>query len=147
MASSLGQLYLDLPPTVPTTAEVQALRLWIRREYIKLPTRVYIVDRDISPQDMLDHMEIYGELMVSSANSDHPYLSTNENVMLRAVHDWHHLMLDAGFDLHGEQQTYVEACKTAPPSIHWLLFSEIVLQAAACILTGTFQQQKLVKLF
>jgi hypothetical protein len=47
--------------------------------------------------------------------------------------------------MHGEILTYFIAQKSAPVAIHWLLFSEIILQAATAIHTGKFAPQKLVK--
>ena len=46
---------------------------------------------------------------------------------------------------HGGR-AFTAASESAPESIRWILFSEIVLQAAAMIHTGQFQRQKLIRI-
>lgn len=96
---------------------------------------------------MVNYYQQFRELRISTANnSSHPVWTPNQNLMFRAIHDWHHIKTGDGFDMLGEIQAYCEAVKTAPQSIHWILFSEIVLQAAVAIHTGAFPSQKLVRL-
>ena len=95
-------------------------------------------------------MEIYwehtGRLLVSTAHNFHPHWMPLQNKMFRAVHDWDHIHNGCGYDLAGETAAYEAAMTTAPESIRWILYSEIVLQAAAAIHTGSFQRQKLVRI-
>jgi ubiquinone biosynthesis protein Coq4 len=94
---------------------------------------------------MLQRWEASGVLFVSIESISHPFLTDVENALFRAVHDWHHILMDADSTLNGEIATFKHACTTAPREIWWMLRSEIVLQAAACIATGEFQPQKLVR--
>ena len=82
---------------------------------------------------------------MSTAHNVHPHWLPMHNKMFRAVHDWDHIQHGCGFDLGGETQAFTATAATAPDSIRWILYSEIVLQAAAAIHTGEFQRQKLVK--
>jgi hypothetical protein len=84
-------------------------------------------------------------LNVSTANNTHPFLTPAQNVKFRAIHDWHHIEISRDDSLEGEHATYCHAASIAPRDIGWILFSEIVLQAAAAIHFGDFQPQKLVK--
>ena len=83
--------------------------------------------------------------MISVAHNEHPHLSFNENAKFRAVHDWHHIIGGADDSMGGEVLTYYIAQESAPVAIHWLLFSEIILQAATATHTRKFPTQKLVK--
>ncbi|WP_255017026.1 hypothetical protein [Cyanobium sp. A2C-AMD] len=126
---------------------IDSFKLWIFKEFHnhKLGSIIEVVSDDVSPDEMLAHWHSKGILLVGDANSDHPFLSVADNVRFRALHDWHHISLGAGFDITGEYRTFEQAILTAPKYLWWVLFSEIVLQAAACIATGEFQDQKLVK--
>ena len=96
---------------------------------------------------MLQHLAASGELVISTAFNHHPFLSYWENSQFRAVHDWHHVTSGADSTFKGELAAYQQAISTAPKEIWWILFSEIVLQAATAIATGEFAAQKLVRLF
>jgi hypothetical protein len=145
LASTLAPIYTHGSHTEPTSWEKDTLITWLYNEYVKICAINY-VDREVSPEKMTNYHQQFGVLLISEANNDpHPVWKPHQNLAFRAVHDWHHIKTGAGFDMLGEIQTYHEAIKTAPPSIHWILFSEIVLQAAVAIHTGAFPAQKLVK--
>jgi hypothetical protein len=145
--SILAEMYIS-GDDQPVSDELKdAFRLWIFREFHnhKLGDVLEITSEDVSPELMLANWHSKGVLLVSDAHSEHPFLSVADNVRFRAVHDWHHISLNAGFCMAGELATFKQALMTAPKSIWWILFSEIVLQAAACIHTGEFQPQKIVR--
>lgn len=146
LAARLAALYAaDL--TAPTEVERETLRGWIRHEFDRLPCAVDFWHEDIDLQTARHVYKTSGVLAISVLHNSHPFLSFAENAKFRAVHDWHHI--SGGFDstLSGEISSYKLARKSAPKSIWWLLHSEIVLQAAACLHYGEFQPQKLVKAF
>jgi ubiquinone biosynthesis protein Coq4 len=95
---------------------------------------------------MLATLRSTGELLISIANNSHPFLEGFANAKFRSVHDWHHVVTGADSTFTGELATFEHAAKHAPKEIKWMLFSEIVLQASACIATGRFQPQKLVRM-
>lgn len=121
------------------------LRGWIRAEFQRIPVMVRFEGADIDLPEMLQRWTDSGVLFVSVDHISHPFLTDVENALFRAVHDWHHIVVDADSTLNGEMLTFEHACGTAPSEIWWMLRSEIVLQAAACIATGSFQPQKLVR--
>ena len=147
MTSTLNILannYINGKHCITTFKEESFLKAWILGQYQSLPVDVVVTCDDVSPEQMLSHYQEHNELLISSAGSEHPILSQADNVRFRAVHDWHHISQGFGFDLDGEIAAARYAISLAPKAIHWMLWSEIALQAAACIKTGEFQPQKLV---
>lgn len=145
LASALASLYQKGEHTEPTPHELNLFGLWLNNQFATITGTVRFTKDEVSPELLIDTYIRTGDLLISSANNQSVW-SHSQNLMFRAVHDWHHIKAKARFDLIGEIQAYGEAAKTAPKSIHWILFSEIVLQAATAIHTGTFPAQKLVKL-
>ena len=145
LAHTLAAEYLASPAAVPTDRELAILRGWIRAEFQRIPVMVRFEGADIDLPEMLQRWEASGVLFISIESISHPFLTDTENALFRAVHDWHHVVVDADSTLNGEMLTFEHACRTAPSEIHWMLRSEILLQAAACIATGEFQPQKLVR--
>ena len=130
---------------IPTALELASFTDWIDNEFHSLPCEVKFWSGDISLSECRAAFAKYGSLNVSTANSSHPFLTDHQNARFRAVHDWHHLETGADDSLNGEHSTFCHAAAIAPHSTRWILFSEIVLQAAAFIHFGEFQAQKLVK--
>lgn len=145
LASALAGLYQQGEHTEPTPHELSLFGLWLNKQFDSIPHPVRFSKDEVSPELLIDTYIRTGDILISSANNQSVW-SHAQNLMFRAVHDYHHIKAKARFDLIGEIQAYGEAAKTAPKSIHWILFSEIVLQAATAIHTGTFPVQKLVKL-
>ena len=145
LASRLAALY-NQAPTNPEPWEINDLQSWIVSQYEMLPMPVAFVDHDIDLPDTVAHYEQYGTLLISTANNNHPFLNRTVNAYFRAIHDAHHIAIGADSTLSGEIAAFRYARDLAPKSLHWLLFSEIVLQAAACIANnGEFQPQQTVK--
>ena len=146
VTEALARVYIQGKPETPTALELAEFGAWLSSQWERLPFSVRLVDELLDPVETLERCKTTGELRLSTVGADHPWFTRRENLTFRAVHDWHHLKLGAGFDLLGEMQTYWLARSLAPQSIWWILRSEIVLQAAAAIHTGRFQPQKLVKI-
>lgn len=145
LAHTLAAEYLAAPAAVPTDRELAMLRGWIRAEFQRIPVMVRFEGADIPLPEMLQRWDASGVLFISIESISHPFLTDVENALFRAVHDWHHIVVNADSTLNGEILAFEHACSTAPSEIHWMLRSEIVLQAATCIATGDFQPQKLVR--
>jgi hypothetical protein len=145
LAHTLAAEYLQAPAAVPTDRELAMLRGWIRAEFGRIPVMVRFEGADIPLPEMLHRWDASGVLFISIESISHPFLTDVENALFRAVHDWHHIVVNADSTLNGEMLTFEHACSTAPSEIHWMLRSEILLQAAACIATGEFQPQKFVR--
>lgn len=144
LARIYGQWYLDGSPMTLTLAERKAFEAWVWEQFRAIPCPVRFTDQDVTLAECKETFKTCGILRVSVAHNFHPFWSESINGMFRAVHDWHHIMIGADDSLEGEIKTYRHARNSAPDCIGWILRSEIVLQAAACILTGEFQPQKLV---
>jgi len=145
IAPRLAALY-GQPETIPTSDELSALRSWIDCQFSRLPCPVDFHYADINLDQTITVYKNAGILPISVLHNNHPYLSFRDNARFRAVHDWHHITIGADSTMQGEISTFRHAKSTAPKSIHWLLFSEIVLQAAACIHNGgEFQPQRFIR--
>lgn len=144
-AASLAAQYAAGVHTEPTQLERQAFSDWLIDQYFKLPCRVKFVDAEVSPETMLHNYKWNKVLIISTLHSEHPMLTAMQNWMFRAIHDFHHASRGFGFDLKGELAAAEFAISTAPESIHWMLWSEVALQAGNAIHTGEFADQKLVK--
>ena len=140
-----AELYATSQHQEPTTAERVIFEDWLKREFDKIKYMVRFTPSEVDPTQMLIRLEETGQLLISSANSDSPWLTKKENVRFRAVHDYHHVRYGLSFDTDGEFMAFMAASAEAPKEIHWILRSEIWLQAAACSFFGGFQAQKLVR--
>ena len=144
-AAALAAAYINGAAVVPTAAELADLRAWIAREFSLIPVPVTCRPYDIPLAQCKEFYNSERKLYISTIGNNHPWLTSWQNIQFRAVHDWHHICANCDDSLNGEIQAYWHAIKTAPMSILWMLRSEIVLQAAAAIVTGEFQPQKFVR--
>lgn len=141
----LATSYRDGAAVTPWPSELASLQAWIGREFASIPCRVDFWQGDISLAECKSSFAQSGVLNISTAHNLHPFLSKADNAKFRSIHDWHHIETGGDDSLAGEFATFCHATRTAPKCIHWILFSEIVLQAAAAVYFGEFQTQKLVK--
>jgi hypothetical protein len=142
----LARAFVDGAAVTPTDRELAMLNAWIDAEFRQIPVPVRFTAADIDLPQMLATLRSTGELLISIAHNEHPFLEGFQNAKFRAVHDWHHVIIGADSSFAGEFATFEHAAQHAPSEIRWLLFSEIAMQAAACIATGRFQPQKLVRM-
>jgi len=138
-----ARAYQDGAACPPTSAELLTLNDWIESEFRAIPCAVKFWTGDVSLAECKAEFRNSATLNVSTAHNSHPYLSKSANAKFRAIHDWQHIVLSADDSFNGEYDTWWN--NNAPESIQWILFSEIVLQAAAAIYSGKFPAQKLVK--
>jgi hypothetical protein len=141
----LANAYRGGAAVTPTDREIKVFAAWIDQKFLDIPCTVQFWSGDISLSECKDSFVQSGILNVSTAHNCHPILSKQQNAKFRAIHDWDHIILDANDGMIGEYTTWLH--NDAPNCIQWILFSEIVLQAAACLhADGEFQPQKLVKM-
>ena len=156
-ADSLANQWMDVPNTVPTHTERKEFRLWLLDQFAKMRAEhiePLFVTREVSIDEAmtaLDRVVLPGEirwLPISRLHNDPnvDLMSQQQNLMFRAVHDWIHHKIGAAATFEGELSVTLEHIKSAPESIHWILWSEVACQAAVTISTGQFPQQKLAKL-
>jgi hypothetical protein len=156
-ASILADQWLNAKHQTPTNTERNDFRLWLIREFARMRgegIEPLFVTREVSIDEAmaaLDRVTLPGEirwLPVSRLNNDPnvDLMSQQQNLMFRAVHDWIHHKINADASFDGEVNVALEHIKSAPESIHWLLWSEVAGQAAVTLTTGNFPEQKLAKL-
>jgi hypothetical protein len=155
--TTLSQAWMDAPNTVPTHAERKAFRLWLIDQFSRMRAEhiePLFVTREVSIDEAmmaLDRVTLPGEirwLPISRLHNDPnvDLMSQQQNLMFRAVHDWIHHKIGADASFMGELNVTLAHIESAPPDIHWILWSEVACQAAVTISTGSFPQQKLAKL-
>jgi hypothetical protein len=84
-----------------------------------------------------------GIFRVSTADSEHPIWSVEQNVRFRAVHDWYtHILNKAPFNARGELRAYNDYVKLIPANAVPAAFTEIVGQVSYAIINGGFGEQK-----
>ncbi len=156
-AETLAIEWMSAPNTVPTLAERKTFRLWLLDQFSRMRAEriePLFVTREVSIDEAmmaLNRVVLPGEvrwLPISRLNNEpNPDLmSTQQNLMFRAVHDWIHHKIGADATFEGELSVTLAHIESAPPEIHWLLWSEVACQAAVTISTGSFPAQKLAKL-
>jgi len=143
--AQLASQYLRSKGVRPSELEMTTFRNWLYLQFNRIRGFVEFTEAEVTPAEMVLTHCLDGKLLISTAHNRHPFLLPIENAWFRAVHDWHHLQAMAGYDLAGEILVCQYSQSTAPPEIHWMLWSEVVLQAAAAIQTKSFPRQKLVR--
>lgn len=102
--------------------------------YDMIPVEVVWQEKDPynSYADMRHTVETEGKLRVFSGGSNPKYMSHEDNIRGRAVHDWFgHLERGCDFSLEGEWKKYYHVKDRYPQWVRPLLFTEIVGQRAA----------------
>lgn len=157
-ATATAERWMAAPNTKPTTAERKEFGLWLMREFHRMRAQgiePMFVTREVPIEEAMASLSrpvLPGEKrwLPVSRLFNHPNLdlmSTHQNLMFRAVHDWVHWKENAGADWEGELAVTVAHTLTAPKAIHWILWSEVAGQAAVAITTGQFpQHQKLCRI-
>jgi len=93
---------------------------------------------------MKQSFESTGKLYISMDNSGHPIFSVEDNIVFRTVHDYMaHILGNHDFGAKGEIASYNRHAKMAPPEAIPALFTEVVGQASATIVTNSFPKQKI----
>jgi len=144
----LGNHYLKSEQQQLSNATKESFDNWIRRLYIDLPiiTRYVYGQPYHCSEEMATKVKKTGVLEISVDFNNPVVLSPAANLFFRAIHDSHHLLLNAPFSWEGELKTVRHFCSlTNNPIFHRILFSEIILQAAAYCVLGRFpDEQKLI---
>ena len=89
-----------------------------------------------------------GHLLISTQFNQSELLGAEINLLFRAIHDTHHVKLNADFSWQGEcASTRYIMSLTDNVLFQQLLFSEILGQSAVCLYTGQFPEHQKVVLF
>lgn len=148
--NALAHSYIQDPDLILSDHDRADLIRFVAHEYKRLiqsGLNVVLCDDDpySSFGEMLADYQHNFRLRVYTGGTSSPLLSDQLNIMFRAVHDAHHLMIGADFTMEGEIQAFKHAASLVHNStLRKLFFSEIVLQAATFYATDAFPQQRIV---
>ncbi|CAD5980729.1 hypothetical protein PCC9214_04696 [Planktothrix tepida] len=121
---------------------------WIHHLFLQVPFPVeYIAGQPYqSAAEMTEDVRLTGVLKISTDFNDPVVLSREDNLLYRAIHDSHHILGGWDFSWEGELAACQYFCSLTNNRLyHRILFSELILQAAAYLYLGDFpQEQKLV---
>lgn len=106
----------------------------------------FVEDDPYSTRDeMANDVRDKNRLRISKLFNVHPIFTEEENLMLRAVHDYYtHIIANEDFGLRGELRAYNTHAKLAPPAALPALFTEIVGQVCYAIHNGTTDENGLL---
>jgi hypothetical protein len=157
LASVLAGRWLNAPAIKPTPGERKDFMVWLLRECQAMERdniRPVFVTRSVSLSEVitaLDRPVLPGEVkwfpvsrLFNEPNPD--LMSTTQNLWFRAIHDLTHWRIGANDTMSGELSVTEAHTRTAPKSIHWILWSEVAGQAAVAITKGQFPTQKLCRI-
>lgn len=96
--------------------------------------------------DMKETVENEGKLRVFDGGSEPKFMTKQQNIKGRAVHDYFgHLDADCDFSMRGELQKWQHVKDHYPKETHSLLFTEIVGQRAAVSYYDGFEDERFVQ--
>jgi hypothetical protein len=157
LAHVLANRWLKAAPQKPTPAERADFMIWLHRQCQAMQRdniRPVFVSREVHLDEVLAALNrpvLPGETrwfpvsrLFNEPNPD--IMSTQQNLWFRAIHDLTHWRIGADDSMEGEFNVTLAHIDTAPPSIHWILWSEVAGQAAIAITTGAFPKQKLCRI-
>lgn len=112
-------------------------------EQIPVPVIFQSEDPYDNYQDMAATVEFENTLRIWNGGSPVEYMTTEQNLKARAVHDWFgHLSLKCDFSIEGEVTKWANACKHYPDVCHQMLFAEVVGQVCTVHYQGWDYEQK-----
>lgn len=99
-----------------------------------IPYKVIFTDVDVyqSSKEMRERVAAENSIYIYKGGNDHPFLTPEENLKGRAVHDvFAHLVCGCPFSFRGELNAYYEQRNYYPKEVWATLFAEIPMQTAA----------------
>lgn len=156
-AKLVSDAYLARPLFEPEYAKswkvlMQNLKVMYKRLQSQINFEMTDKDPYSSMEEMREDVKEKGVLKIYTGESHHPIWTPEENWIFRAVHDalGHLAGYKKGkghrFDLRGEIGVYNRQLKVVSPQARDALFTELVGQVCAALVTGKFQKQKICKL-
>ncbi|WP_156093081.1 hypothetical protein [Planktothrix serta] len=140
--------YLECKGHTLNRRDQKAFSEWVRLLYQKLPFLVeYVAGQPYkTASEMTEDVRQTGVLKISTDFNDPVVLTPEYNLFYRAIHDSHHILGGWDFSWEGELAACQYFCSLTNNRLyHRILFSELILQAAAYLYLGDFpQEQKLV---
>lgn len=136
LVKNFGQFVIDL-----AQVELQGINL----QYVDF--QPYLKGQELCREDM--HADVnQGNLLISTQFNESNLLGSEINLIFRAIHDMHHVKLNADFSWQGECASTLHIMSFTDNFLfQQLLFSEILGQSAVCLYTGHFPEEQKVVLF
>jgi hypothetical protein len=148
-AELVAKAYEEAPEYDETVVEsYKVLIESVKKMFKQLQSKVKVEFVDYDPYETRDEMAKDVEenklLRISKLFNVHPIYNEEENLMLRAVHDYYtHIIANQDFGLRGELKAYNTHAILAPPAALPALFTEIVGQVCYAIVHGTTDENGL----
>lgn len=108
----------------------------------KIPFKVVFTEDDSykSAKEMRDRVQKEKVIYIYKGNSEHEFLTPEQNWKGRAIHDvFAHLVCGCPFSFQGELNAYYEQRKHYPEWVWNVLFAEIPAQTSAYYYCGNFE--------
>lgn len=106
-----------------------------------IPYEVIFTEGDhySSAREMRERVTKEGVIYIYKGGSEHPFLTPEENVIGRAVHDvFAHMVCGCPFSFQGELNAYYTQREYYPERVWKTLFAEIPMQTAAFYYAGGY---------
>lgn len=111
--------------------------------YTTIPVAVAAVNHQpyVDVYDMKELVERSGVLYISTLHGP-PYWSYEATIKTRAIHDWYtHVVPGNNFSWEGEVLAYKASLPLFPEDLHWLVYSEVILQVTQLLVHGDVKQK------
>jgi hypothetical protein len=111
----------------------------------RIPVDVHFTESDPYEdyEDMNESVYETGVLKIFSGGSEPEFLTRQQNLKGRAVHDWYgHLGHNCDFSVEGEVTKWYNMCDVYSPKVCQLLFAEVVGQVCVVHTIGSFDYEQ-----
>jgi hypothetical protein len=140
--------YLECKGHTLNGRDQKAFSEWVHHLFLQVPFPVeYVAGQAYkTAAEMTEDVRQTGVLKISTDFNNPVVLTPESNFLYRAIHDTHHILGGWDFSWEGELAACQYWCSLTHNKLyHGILFSELILQAAAYLYLGDFpQEQKLV---
>jgi hypothetical protein len=144
---TLAKLYLESNPAEISVETQTELSDWLMQEFHQLPVNLLFSDykRYNSPKEVFADIE-QDQLWVNTEAYDTSiYANPFHGAVLAAVHDYDHYRSQSDWTFEGEVAAYRTMANRSPSlEIQKILYSQIVLRAAAHLCLGHSPEPKIV---
>lgn len=111
--------------------------------YATIPVPVAVVDYQpyMDVYDMAERVRREGILHISNLHGP-TYWSSSVTIKARAIHDWYaHILPGNSFSWEGEVNAYKASLALYPKDLHWMVYSELILQVAQLLVYRGVEQK------
>lgn len=145
----VADAYDQLPDHDPDAVEsYKALIQHVEKMYKRMQSKVKVEYVDGQPyssqKEMADKVKKTGVLQISTEHNDHDVFTPEQNLKMRAVHDYIvHILTGVNFSDKGEVAAFNAHARLLPDKAIPAAFTEIVGQACYANARGQFPKQKI----